>query len=329
MKSKLFHSKLSSDLDASSEISNAKLVEQFRDKRVRWFSWHELNLSEPNSIEKQLLTMLSTDMQYRVFRAESEKLAPGEGLAIPFVVNLSNIAYVLSQVFSIRRLVDGRADVISLTRVLSELKQSRHLITRENYVSYDGTPYDPTSWQLSASSQQIKEHIIFGIYAPGLSEYLKSTIRHDLFDSLAGVGSEQRQRTDLIRPEVFETLEMWIKNSGAKKLITMSHKYFAHAAQASTIMDTLEDVDLGEIEFTQRPLVRTSRAIFNIILRSEVASEPVPMSPLGFFGTVWKEDSLIESTCRMQKHWDELAKVRNAWAFGIEEELFGPQIPTA
>jgi hypothetical protein len=50
--------------------------------------------------------------------------------------------YVATQVLAVRRLVDKRADVISLRRLIKDVRQNFGLFTRENYVCYDGQPYD-------------------------------------------------------------------------------------------------------------------------------------------------------------------------------------------
>ena len=268
------------------------------------------------------MSMLINDMQYRVFRAESGRHKPGEGLAVPLVLYLSNVAYVFSQVFAIRRLVDPRTDVISITRLLKELTESRFLMTRENYVSYDGTPYDPRSWKSLDNPGLQFQFDIFGIDAPGLEHWLRSTTRHERFDALSGTSPTNRKRTDLIKPKILERLASWVKDSGANKYVTLSHKYFAHAAQVSSINKDLPDeIDLAEIEQIQRALIRTSKAIFDVILCSEIFSEPVPMLPLGSFGTVWLDGQFVDSTTRMQKHWDNLAENRNAWIKQVEEDL--------
>ena len=47
-----------------------------------------------------------------------------------------------TQILSLRRLVDNRKDVISLNRLLKDVRGNLKLFTRENYVCFDGLPYD-------------------------------------------------------------------------------------------------------------------------------------------------------------------------------------------
>jgi hypothetical protein len=51
--------------------------------------------------------------------------------------------HVATQVLAIRRLMDDRnTDIISLRRLVKDLRHSWTLFTRENYVCFDGLPYD-------------------------------------------------------------------------------------------------------------------------------------------------------------------------------------------
>ena len=48
-----------------------------------------------------------------------------------------------TQVLAIRRLMDdGNSDVISLRRPVKDIRRDFALFTRENYVCFDGLPYD-------------------------------------------------------------------------------------------------------------------------------------------------------------------------------------------
>jgi hypothetical protein len=47
-----------------------------------------------------------------------------------------------AQILGVRRLMDGRSDVVSLRRLLKEIKVNRGVFTREIYVAGGGLPYD-------------------------------------------------------------------------------------------------------------------------------------------------------------------------------------------
>ncbi len=134
---------------------------------------------------------------------------------------------------------------------------------------------------------------------------------------------ENRARDNKIHESVFSKIDNWIDSSGASKLITLSHKYLAHAAQQSSISSTIpKGLSFSEVEGIQKAVVQSMRVIYDIILSSGIYSEVVPMVPLGFFGKVWNGESLIESTTRMNKQWDEMAEERNKWVRDLDNDLF-------
>ena len=107
-------------------------------------SWYEHSDLEPNSIESQIHTMLFNDLTYRA--CVSVRNLQGSDLEIsahsPTLAYLLDQGYVLSQVLSIQKLLDDGRGVISVKRLLKDVRKHRKLITREAYVAGDGTPYD-------------------------------------------------------------------------------------------------------------------------------------------------------------------------------------------
>jgi hypothetical protein len=236
-------------------------------------------------------------------------------LNVPIVVHLLNSGYFSSQVLATRRLLDSRKGVISLRRLIDDIRNNRDLITREVYVSFDGTAYAPELPELEIPGLQPAE-------SP-FSEWNRSRVRQERFDKLSKVLPENRARDNKIHKSVFSKMDHWINSSGASKLITLSHEYLAHAAQQSSISSAIpKGLSFSEVEGIQKAVVQSMRVIYDIILSSGIYSEVVPMVPLGFFGKVWNGESLIESTTRMNKQWDEMAEERNKWVRDLDNDLF-------
>jgi hypothetical protein len=286
----------------------------YLEQRAKWLSWYETGAGESNSLQDQWFSMLLSEMSYRVVRDEVANNTQSM-LNIPLVAHLLNSGYFSSQVLATRRLLDGRTDVISLRRLIDDIHKNVSLITREVYVSFDGTAYEPVLPELGIPGLQPAD-------SP-FSEWNRSRVRHERFDKLSKVDSGNRARADKIHESVFSKIDGWIDASGASKLITFSHKYLAHAAQQSSIPPALPTgLSFAEVEGIQKAVVQSMRVIYDIILSSGVYSEVVPMVPLGFFGKVWNGESLIESTTRMNKQWDEMAEERNRWVIDLDSELF-------
>jgi AbiU2 len=297
-----------------SEVIDRQRLAAYLAKKAQWLSWYETGAGESNSLQDQWFSMLLSEMSFRVAQEEVTK-EPSSPLNIPLVAHLLSTGYFSSQVLATRRMFDGRKDVVSLRRLINDIRDNKELITREVYVSFDGTPYDPALRQLEAPGLQPAD-------SP-FSEWNRSRVRQERFDKLSKVNPEHRSREDQIDDSIFSKIDTWIDSCGATKLITLSHKYLAHAAEQSSIGSAIPTgVAFAEVEAIQKVVVQSMRAIYDILLSSGIYSEVTPMVPLGFFGKVWDGDKLIASTARMNKHWDEMAQERNQWVKNLDDEFF-------
>jgi hypothetical protein len=304
------------------DVLNRTRLTEYRSKRAKWLGWYEFKKDEPNNIEGQIIRMISLDMGYRVLtkpRGETPldaNIAARNGLLGASL----DIGYAATQVLAIRRLLDRRPDVASLQRLLNDLKKNRSLITRENYVAWDGKPYDPNGWQSLPLSPEIQ---MWGSHAPGLHDYVLSKVRHDLFDRLSGISEANRSREDLISVALFNKLNGWLRSVEAEKLVLLSHKFYAHAADSSSLGNLTDaGVLLSDIENAQKAIVRVERAITDDILFIGVAREVVAMLPLGIFNALDAPYATAESIAKMNAHWDELEAERNTWSKGYESDLY-------
>src|ERR1039457_5487917 len=109
---------------------------EYRKKRKEWLGWYEYQEDELNNIEGQIIRMISRDIGYRVLikpRGDTPRdvnIAARNGL----LGSSLDAGYAATQVLAIRRLLEGRSDVVSLQRLLNDIKRNRNLITRETYV---------------------------------------------------------------------------------------------------------------------------------------------------------------------------------------------------
>jgi hypothetical protein len=124
--------------DVASERRPA--LERFREKRREWLSW--LHTDEIHPIWPTLHTMVWTDVAFKALTA----FAVGNdenALSNPLIAEALVTGHVATQVLTIRRLVeDTPKKRISLRTLVKDLKRHIDAFTRENYVCYDGLPYD-------------------------------------------------------------------------------------------------------------------------------------------------------------------------------------------
>ena len=120
-------------------IERRPALQSFRDKRGLWLSW--LDTDEHHAIWTVLSEMVWKEVGFRTL----SNLAGDDANALnnPLVAEALLEGHVATQVLAIRRLVDDSSSgVISLRKLLKDMTGDKHLFTRENYVCFDGLPYD-------------------------------------------------------------------------------------------------------------------------------------------------------------------------------------------
>ena len=130
-------------------IDKAKLTE-FRTKRDEWLDW--LQGDEMHAILDQITNMLWSDAIFRLIDATRKYASDAKGSFATMNGDLASFidrGYVLEQLVSLRRLMereakDPKKQVISLQRLIDDVRRNQELLTREVFVCYDGLPYDWT-----------------------------------------------------------------------------------------------------------------------------------------------------------------------------------------
>jgi hypothetical protein len=121
-----------------------------------------------------------------------------------------------SQMVLLRRLFEyppshpSRA-VYSIPTLLQRVKEARPLLTRQNYVAYDGTTYDP-----DAATDHRQELI--------------ARCRHRVFDTLTD--SASRDRFDRIAPDLLKQLEKGFVS--IDRISRYTNNFIAHSASPGT-----------------------------------------------------------------------------------------------
>jgi hypothetical protein len=125
---------------ADCDVADKRALESYRAKRATWLSW--LSTDQHHAIWDVLSGMVWTDVAFRSW-AQFGIDDDASGLHNSLLTEALIGGHVATQVLAIRRLVDNRGDdVISLRKLIKDLRSNFALLTRENYVCFDGLPYD-------------------------------------------------------------------------------------------------------------------------------------------------------------------------------------------
>jgi hypothetical protein len=201
-------------------------LQSFRDKRSLWLSW--ISTDERHAIWTVLSSMVWTDV---AFKSLTNFAVGDDGNALnnQLLAEALFDGHVATQVLAIRRLVDDSASgIISLRRLVKDLRRNFALFTRENYVCFDGLPYDYESVQRKEMFERAGTGFFWG-ETSGPGAHGTSRMAHEQFDQLADIESAKRNREDRLPLSLMRTIERWLDDSGADDLAKWSHVYLAHA----------------------------------------------------------------------------------------------------
>ena len=234
-------------------------LESFRDKRRVWLSW--IDADEHHAIWQVLSSMVWSDASFKTlthFAIDDEDSALNNSLLAEALL----AGHVANQVLAIRRLMDDRsADIISLRRLVKDLRRNFQLFTRENYVCFDGLPYDHEAVQREEMQRMVGKGAFWG-ETSGPGAHGTSRMAHEQFDRLAAIDPAKRRREDQLPVSLLVTIEEWINKSDADELAQRSHAYLAHAGGPKARKRIAElKVTTGKITNAIKALARAAEAV--------------------------------------------------------------------
>jgi len=308
------------------DVTDKEKLKEFRGKRQQWVEW--LKGEDIHSIWKQInqhfwdISLFCTINELRKIAAKSLKPEVGFNSS---VLRLFDLGFVISQSTAIRRLIEkplsspNRA-VISLRRIIYEVKEYRHLLTRENYVAFDGLPFDSTPKCIPEPQSGALSVRTGWIASDGPNAWLTSRLVHQNFDRLSKVGAKQRQRNDLIDEEWFEYLDNKLEICGdVKKYVD---KFIAHGADPVTrqgLTEEQEGITLMRLESCWKAIYQTAAFIYGPLLwEGSYGSLPIPQfDHLENLDKRWVDPGNV---VKAHKKWNQYSKKIEKW----EQESLWP-----
>ena len=302
------------------------VLETYRAKRRLWLSW--ISSDEHHAIWTVLSDMVWTDASFKALTS----FAIGDesnGLNNPLLAEALFDGHVATQVLAIRRLMDDRnTDIISLRRLVKDLRRSWPLFTRENYVCFDGLPYDYEAVQSKDMRERVGKGFFWGETC-GPGAYGTSRMAHEQFDKLASVDAANRSREDRLPASLLTTIEKWLDDSGADQLKEWSHAYLAHAGGPESRKKLASlNVTANKITNAIKAMSRVTEAVSAYILFDGGRSGS--LMPVAQFNQFEKLDKPIMRTGgedAAYKLWHQLSDERNSYLDGVGAELISSEKP--
>lgn len=286
------------------QVDDFESLRRYRRKRAEWEHW--LNDDEHHAIWPNLSLLIWNEARFGALSAIADSQIDG-ALSNSLVTELALYGHVAIQVLAIRRLVDTSKKVVSLRKLLQDVSNNRQLLTRQNFVCFDGLPYD-------AAAAMEADHAAHGVGVrwldtTGPNAWGSSNMYHQKFDQLSGVSADKRSRNDRIPKAHFQTIERWISDCGADDIADWSHQYLAHAGSR---------IDRDRIAGLTMSGSRIDRAIIGLARATEALSADVlnstggagALMPTPQFDQFERLDSPAAGPMALaagQQRWDELS----------------------
>jgi hypothetical protein len=303
------------------DIHDKSNGEKYRQHRLKWIGW--LIGSDPHAISRQISSML---WEYALFSAvnEARRISieePGDGVGfnVP-VMRLFDAGFVSTQATAIRRLIERPARrperaVISLRSILADFNENHSLLTRENYVCYDGLPYDYQNAHEQWLAEMLSDSRVRADILPtsGPKAFYMSELHHKAFDELAVVTSNNRQRLDKIDLRIFHNLENLIQScEDIKKYVD---KFLAHASAPATreeLTDEQKGVTLDRLKAHHKTIYQVAQFILiKLLYETNLGGVPVPQ--YDHIENLDKSWSTTSNLSRIRKKWREYTKEVSGW----------------
>ena len=304
------------------DIIDKKNAEAFRIKRLNWIQL--LFGEDPHAITRQISALLWSYVLFSVVN-ELRKIGdsePKEGVGFNGpVISLFDVGFVTMQTTAIRRLIekpkeDPAKAVISLRGILKELHDNVHLFTRENYVCYDGLPYDYVAahQQWLSTLPEGTEHVHGGwLPSSGPAAWHMSELVHESFDRLSERAPTNRKRTDTIKTEVFSWLESQL--SRCENIKTYVDKFIAHAAAPETragLSDEQRGITLDGLKQNHKIIYQVTNFISSRLLYiSNLGGLPTPQ--FDHLENLDKSWATTRDLNGARQKWHDYAKEISKW----------------
>jgi hypothetical protein len=300
-------------------------LESYRAKRRRWLTW--LDGDEHHAIWTNLSAMVWTDVSYRTLRQivigqedRNETTCLHNTLIAEQIIQ----GYVARQVLGIRRLMDKTSGVISLHRLIIEMRSNWPLFTRENSVCHDGLPYDYEAVMVKEMTARGGGGA-FWAATTGPDAWATARLAHEQFDRHARIDPGQRAREDRLPKALLGTIESWLDGSGAEELADWSHAYLAHAGGPDRRKQIEEGlVTADKISGAIKTLVRVTEALSAYVLfAGGRLNGLVPVAQFDQFEHLDQPAVQPGHKDDAAGFWDALSRERDAYAAGVEDKLIG------
>ncbi len=235
-----------------------------------WKNWEAcLNRNDPNSIFRQITTMIWDTGVYRIILAgrqlkvEKNPQSPELNDTLHFFIDRN---YFHSQSLIIRRITDdrypltGKMGVFSLKALLKDIESYKKELTRETFLELRNMPYDYKEIQSRELKYALSQPAGTAFFIPPELDWESIEDAHSVFDRLANLSANNRNPEDQIDSNVFRRLHERL--TLCTEISLYADKFIAHSSTPESRVSQNYD----ETTITVDKLWKAHRVIFNVAL---------------------------------------------------------------
>ena len=304
------------------DVIDKDKLRRYRAKRAEWISL--IHSDDPHSIWRQISSLLWDEVLFRTIndlrRRAVENVFPSVGFN-GSVLRMFDTGFVTTQVTAIRRLTERQPKnpdkgIVSLRRLVSDIRTAIPEITREVYVSYDGLPYDSEPVEEAwIQARLIDRNSIGPVWGEtsGPKAWSTSQMVQANFDKLAKYSdSATRSRNDVISQDWFTWLDERL--DVCNDLREYTNKFVAHAADPVSrtgLTESQTSVTLNSLRQCQKAIYDVAAFIYGPVLwEGSYSAVPVPQfNHLENIEKGWvTEDDLRLAHEIWNRHFDDIER---------------------
>lgn len=299
------------------DVVDKAVLKEFRKKRLEWIGW--LNEGD-NAIWRQIHTMIWNDRLFWMVN-ESRRIAGKHGGEFAarsgWLGEMIDQGYYATQLLALRKLTDPpskdpKKQVLSVRRLLDDLRASKHLVTREVYVAHDGLRFDPAEAEKAYWASKPPVGVGYEKLG-GPLDYTTSRRMHGHFNALTNNPSGTPDRNDTIRDDVFDGLDKRLSSAPLDKVRVLANKRIAHAPDATSIPKKgLPAVTFKELWDCQQAICEVAGFVSTFIVQ-ESTHGIVPIPQLNMFDRWDKPFIPAGSEKELRDIWEKTSEERDRW----------------
>jgi hypothetical protein len=240
---------------------------------------------------------------------------------------LLTAGYANLMTLGIRRLVDKNPSTDSVWNVIVQIEKRPELLRRENFVCYDGLPYD----HVAAYRRYIKTLDLSGgghadwVTTTGPDAWGTSDLQHQSFDALAGYPTKRR-RLDKVQSEILARLKARLADESVVAVCTMADKQVAHAERLGEHSDAVPPVSYNTVQIALENIVRVANFLSANFFNATTYGSIVPVPQFNVLEALDQPWVTTENLPVLHEHWHVTSETMAQWAYNTNAG-FLPQKP--